>query len=540
MQDISLPDDIVAAFRDDASAIKVISLMGPNGSGKSQLLEQTRNHLKANRIPCLLMPSARNLQEFTQGTTMRSLPPPTSGQSHDDHRKQLLQILFDPAAPPGGAFANPAAPGQLPLTFGTALSHLLWYASQDRFNAVTEYISENAEFKAGRRQTAPTPPDTDTLFELSTKIEDILRYPTKIKSDFQQGIDGPRERLAIRFERDGTPFPPEALSDGEKQILLLCIFLVGSDADRLVFLIDEPELFLNEALAIEIWQRLEKNFPNAIFLYATHNPNFATRNGVHQLYVMSRNRSLERLDTTKPVPSQTLREIVGTRVQLLRADAAPIFCEDALAQNILEDLFSADKFVIVPLHNRDTVINAVRKERGWELLRSEGPKHCGVIDRDTADDEEVGKLETLGVFCFPRYEAESLLLDPTVAIWALSLAGTRISTEQYAKILVECARTRRDLMLRKLAKHVARHQILEPLRFDAGEAEVKNIRPSPTDALISRFKERAAAAYAAISTEDTNAILTIFKGKCLYKTMQSELKEGAIQIRLGRSRTTVS
>lgn len=210
-------------------------------------------------------------------------------------------------------------------------------------------------------------------------------------------------------------------------------------------------------------------------MYATHNPSFATRSGVDKPYVMRRDGSLDRLDSNLPTPHHVLRDIVDTRVQLLRTNAHPIFCEDALGQAIIDDLFAADGVVTIPVHNRNSVVNAVRREEGWQLLRSEGSKYCGIIDRDTADDEEVEKLAKLGVFCFPRYEAESLLLDPKFATWAIGLAGPRFSQEQYALLLVECAKVRRDLMLHRISVHVSRHQRYEPLRFKAKPEAVDSV-----------------------------------------------------------------
>jgi hypothetical protein len=68
-------------------------------------------------------------------------------------------------------------------------------------------------------------------------------------------------------------------------------------------------------------------------------------------------------------------------------------------------------------------------------------------------------------------------------------------------------------------------QRYDPLRFTPGPEGVSNIRINVSDALVTRFEQRAAALYKALKDKDADAILILFKGKCLYSTMQRLLQK---------------
>ncbi len=171
-------------------------------------------------------------------------------------------------------------------------------------------------------------------------LKEVIGYDAQITR-------GDRE-TKITFRRGDQQFDSAQLSDGEKHLLLASVFLVAEYPGRFIFLVDEPELYLNEARAIDVWESLEAKFPRAVFLYATHNIVFATRPTVDATYLMGLDGNIEQVDRDRPIPSAIIRDIVGTRIQLLRSSATPIFCEDELSKLVLEDYSENGTFKLFP------------------------------------------------------------------------------------------------------------------------------------------------------------------------------------------------
>ena len=323
----------------------------------------------------------------------------------------------------------------------------------------------------------------------------------------------------LSFVRAGVPGDLQSLSDGERQILMLGTMLIESGSQTFVFLADEPELHLNDAKSIQLWERLEQAFPKAIFLYATHSAIFATRPSIEQLFVMDMNGSLDLLAKDETLPASIVRDMVGAQVQLLRPKGKPVFCEDTLTRLLLGDLFRDLAVELVALDGRDGVIAAVKGEMLWGKLRS-STAYCGVLDRDTIDDHGVTKLEQSGIFCLPVYDAESFLVVPEVASRILEINGN--SNVDCTEILVECANRSLKHTLQLIGIAVC-SDARPRMTFETQPKLIVNWHP-PVDKR-SEGQARAQELLDAIAEKKSDSILRLFKGKALYKAFKVVAKE---------------
>ena len=306
--------------------------------------------------------------------------------------------------------------------------------------------------------------------------------------------------------------------------MLLGLFLMGPlSAQRCVFLVDEPELYLNDAKAVQFWERLEHAFPLAMFVYATHSLVFATRPTVANTLLVAQGRKIEAINLLDN--PDVVRQVVGARIQLLRSERSPVFCEDGLAKLIVGDLFrDREDIELIPLGSWKTVAAAAKGEAGWAHFRSAGPGLCGVIDRDTRNQNEIAELEARGLFCFPLFEAESFLLVPEIATWMLAVAaGTSVSSDEYLECLVECARSQVGPTLDKVRSHLC-YQAMPQLDFACSPQKVDRVVVTASTSLKRDFEKRAAALYAALDAKDAVAILQLFKGKRLYGAVRGRAR----------------
>lgn len=270
--EVTLTDRLREAYS-HPEAGRVFSLVGPNGAGKSRCLSGIRDTLSRDDIPCMLWPARRALH-------LQSGPE-------------------DPVPSPGTLdgvwtyFMDRFVKWGNPLDASTVLSALLINIVDSDIKRVDQYkdilYQWSKSQNLGNSLAKPVEPPSIIAIVEST-ISNILGYKTSLTWTISNpGTPGHHYIVTLTFRKDEHSFDFYGLSDGEKEIVVISMFLIKSDNRKFVFLIGEPETFLNEARAIEIWERLEMQFPQAVFLYATHNLGFATRPTVDKTYVIDMN-----------------------------------------------------------------------------------------------------------------------------------------------------------------------------------------------------------------------------------------------------------
>lgn len=483
-------DLIYKAFASQ-SGKRRFALVGANGAGKSRLLRQLAGNMtkvdyykgdEARRVmPHVLISASRGIQD-------KAPDPPASREIDLDHvLKQLDQS---------------DSMGYLP---GAALLKMISRLRLQAENAERKYDREIvAWYRGGRVGDGPGEPPENLIDTVLSKLSAIFGRPFALEG----------ENLVFGAAKSKV----DKLSDGERQILYLSVLLLAQAEDRFVFLVDEPELHLNEARAIEIWERVERQFPNAVFLYATHNLLFATRPEIDAAWLIKADQSFDTLDIKRPLPANTIRDMMGARIQLLVHGRPPLFCEDDLSKLIFEDIFDDGSVEVINVGGSTNVKRAVEAEigSGWEVIRS-GEKCVGIIDRDINTDDEVREKEsrTPGLFCLPRYDAEAVVLDPEIATFAIgNLVVGKFDRRNYDTALIEAARSALIPTVKIIASRVAQNAIPKPNLASLPQVQYGLINAAEIEANASlRAKELADA----ISANDAIAILRLFKGKTLYK-----------------------
>jgi ABC-type cobalamin/Fe3+-siderophores transport system ATPase subunit len=480
---------------------RIFTMVGPSGAGKSRILHDLFIGLKGVRVARLFIRARRDLH-----LDIRK-PGPFKGP-----------ITLNPNPPIEGDFwptmLNEVTSGEPDaIPFEDALAVI--FRSLSKFKGQTEQAYHDeiiSWYKAGREGPEP---------KLQPDILDVARRKIKaaIGYDFNIGEHSNQTMTHLEFQNDGVTFTLNELSDGEKQILYFSALLFTNNDSQFVFLVDEPELHLNEARCIEIWEALENQFPSVIFLYATHSINFATRPAVDCCYLVKKGQEIDVVNRELPIPAAHIRDMVGARVQLARTEAAPVFCEDNLSKLILTDLLYDLPTEIIPCSGWETVIAAVRGDSGWDIVRSKAIRHCGVIDRDTRYSEEIGTLAAKGVFCFPIYEAESLLLDPVLALGFLSKSkGKQISRADYIDLLVDAAKNSIPGTLARLSKFMAARS--PPSISYKLEADVlSEVTVNQSTLLSAEFEANARKILEAVQSADISTILELIKGKLIYQNV---------------------
>lgn len=208
---------------------------------------------------------------------------------------------------------------------------------------------------------------------------------------------------------ENTTYPASEMSDGERVVF----YLIGqclSAPEGGVIIIDEPELHVHRSIQASLWNAIEAERSDCLFVYLTHDLDFAaTRINATKVWLRQFDGTSwdwQVLPDTNDVPEEVLFEILGSRKPILFVEG---------------DRSSLDYFLFSRIYNNRTVIpvgscdHVIHSTRTFASLKSLHNLDCfGLIDPDHRQANEIEYLKTIGIFTISVSEVENLLLTPEV------------------------------------------------------------------------------------------------------------------------------
>lgn len=202
-------------------------------------------------------------------------------------------------------------------------------------------------------------------------------------------------------------YPAFQMSDGERIIL----YLVGRvllAPERALIIIDEPEMYLHKTIVDKLWNKLEGERRDCVFLYLTHDLQFAASRDAKKCWIRSfeypSKWNIEDIQDNV-IPEELLLKLLGSRKKIL-------FCEgkrNSLDSKIFELLF--EDYTITPVETCKDVINFTK---AFNKIPNTVAKAYGIIDRDFHSEDQLEKLKQQNVFSYGVAEIENLFLLPDV------------------------------------------------------------------------------------------------------------------------------
>ena len=202
-------------------------------------------------------------------------------------------------------------------------------------------------------------------------------------------------------------YPAFQMSDGERIIL----YLVGRvllAPEKALIVIDEPEMHLHKTIVDKLWNRLEQERQDCVFLYLTHDLQFAASRNGRKAWIRSfeypSKWNIDNIDEND-IPEELLLKLLGSRKKIL-------FCEgkkNSLDSKLFELLF--EDYTITPVETCKDVINF---KKSFNKIPNTVAKAYGIIDHDFRSKEQLSKLEEQNVFSYDVAEVENLFLLPDV------------------------------------------------------------------------------------------------------------------------------
>lgn len=220
------------------------------------------------------------------------------------------------------------------------------------------------------------------------------------------------------------------MSDGERAIFYFIGEVLCAKENSLI-IIDEPENHLHKSILTRLWDAIEAYRTDCVFLYITHNLDFANSRVNSQIiwvkeFLGDNSWKYDLLDNVNASDSLKL-EIMGNRQKVLLVEGTP-------AKSIDRKLYSKiyREYNIIPMESCNTVIQTAKAYNQTNNLHY--VEVNGIVDRDRRSDEEVEKLREKNVFVPQVAEIENLFLLPEIIS---VVADKQDKTEEKEEIILE-------------------------------------------------------------------------------------------------------
>lgn len=194
------------------------------------------------------------------------------------------------------------------------------------------------------------------------------------------------------------------MSDGERAVLYLAAQVLCIPKNKTV-IIDEPEIHLHRSIMNRLWKALEQNRPDCLFVYITHDTQFAAAHShADKIWIKEydgQNWKLEKL-TGNDLPEELVLDILGSRKNVLFVEGERNSYDTQLYTELYPD------YLIIPCGSCTQVIARTKAFRNNPSLHD--CEVYGIIDRDFRSEYEIEKYKDDHIFTINVAEVENLFI----------------------------------------------------------------------------------------------------------------------------------
>lgn len=194
------------------------------------------------------------------------------------------------------------------------------------------------------------------------------------------------------------------MSDGERVILYI-IGQVISVPENAIIILDEPEMHIHKSLIKKIFDLIEAERQDCMFIYLTHDIDFAcSRQDAIKIWVKEYNGDTWDYEVIRDnnIPEDLYLEILGSRKPILFVEGK----KGGIDEKLLEAVFS-DNYTIIPVGSCEKVCSITKAFNEKKEFHNISAK--GIIDRDRRTDEEILNIGD-NIWVLEVAEIENLLL----------------------------------------------------------------------------------------------------------------------------------
>ena len=312
------------------------------------------------------------------------------------------------------------------------------------------------------------------------------------------------------------------MSDGERIILYLVGRVLLAPENSLI-IIDEPEMYLHKTIVDKLWNKLEWERRDCVFLYLTHDLQFAASRDAKKCWIRSFDYpSKWNIDVIRDnvIPEELLLKLLGSRKKIL-------FCEgkrNSLDSNIFELLF--EDYTITPVETCKDVINFTRS---FNKIPNTVAKAYGMIDHDFWPEEQLAKLEKQNVFSYDVAEVENLFLLPDVITGFAKYKNEKCDIDEIKKRILNQFEKDKQAQVSQFVSSTI-NAYFKSSHISAGnkkEEVKKNFHAFISEVDIDKlFNERESYINGVIANKEYEKAIMLYNNKGLHSVIESYFKMG--------------
>ena len=221
---------------------------------------------------------------------------------------------------------------------------------------------------APTREERPDPPFTS--IDKLTQIWNIIFPQRKLR------VEDAKFLAVLTRDDSELQYNSNQMSDGERAVLYLAAQVLCVPANK-TLIIDEPEIHLHRSIMNRLWSALESYRPDCLFIYITHDTQFAAAHGQSDKVWIKEfdgmHWKLEKI-ADQELPEELLFDILGSRKNVLFVEGERNSYDTQLYSILYPNYY------VIACGSCTQVISRTKAFRNSPSLH-----HCqvfGIIDRD--------------------------------------------------------------------------------------------------------------------------------------------------------------
>lgn len=323
---------------------------------------------------------------------------------------------------------------------------------------------------------------------------------------------------AVMPENITKEYSSNQMSDGERAVLYLAAQVLCVPGNK-TLVIDEPEIHLHRSIMNRLWVILERLRPDCLFIYITHDTQFAAMHGhADKIWIKEydgHDWKLEKLESSD-LPEELLFDILGNRRNVLFVEGEKSSYDTQLYSVLYPNYY------VIACGSCSQVIARTKAFRNSPSLH-----HCqvyGLIDRDYRCDYEIEKYKESGIYTIAVAEVENLfLVEELIGLMATYLGKKQEETfEAIRKYVI------RDRFANQIEKQICQ-SVVAHLKYQLNSAELSKKNETEAKESLEKVvgsldfegtkKEQSEKFRAVLEAENYSDTLLIFNEKNIAKSI---------------------
>lgn len=410
-----------------SSRVNSVIIIGANGSGKSRL-----GAWMEDKYPDLIHRIG----------AQRSLTFGPYIQQKSFKQAQYTFLYGSGGRDFGGRWGN--APDQTTALLND-YEHVLTAIIAQWHNEQREYIDACRNKEASGDAHDPVP------LMIVDKLKEIWRqvFPHRLIS-----LDD--AKVIAQMTTSGREYEGSKMSDGERVALYLISQALCVPEGQVV-IIDEPEIHLHRSIMNRLWEAIEQERSDCLFIYITHDTQFAANHSKSdKIWVKEydgTNWIWDKVDDAD-MPEQLLLDILGNRKPILFVEGT----NDSYDAKLYSAIYK--NYYVIPCGSCSSVIERTKAMKNTPQLHHISVN--GLIDRDFRNDREITALQSHGIFTLAVAEVENLFITGEI-FNLINLHFARVDDSAIVNAIKYIAETKyanmRDQQTRKAAIAECKYQL---------------------------------------------------------------------------------